>query len=463
MTINLGAFDAIRNAARNPLRMLTPRFSQGQDELRDLLQPIGIEEDSMPRLLRFSLIIFSAATLLFIVWAAITPVKELARTEGQVIPAGYNRLVQHLEGGLVREILVREGDFVKKDQIIVRVDGAGAEEDLHEQGGMVTSHALHEERLKALLDNRAPNFTAISKDKDQIAEQLRMYTAAKTSREHERNALMEQVSQKRNSLARAKEALQTARATMAIAEESRATYEKLQKEGYATRSVYLKRLEEYTTRKGDVASIEQQIEIAQKELQEYQQRQAALEAQQRDASYTELHKVQTDLARQQQEWKKSSDRVGRLDVKAPVDGYVKGLKINTIGAVIPAGQTLMELVPTDDKLAVEIRILPQQIGRVVVGQEVQVKVNSYDYIRYGTIPGKLDFISAMTFTDEAKREDYYKGRVTLSHNYVGPVEGRDAILPGMTVDADIVIGEKTVLGYLMKPIRNALHNSFTEQ
>lgn len=458
MTIHIN-MPAFALPGRGMLRYFGPR----KDELADLLQPMGLEENAMPRLIRFSLWILAFATFGFVAWAAVTPVKELARTEGQVIPSNYNRLVQHLEGGLVRDILVREGDLVKKDQILVKVDGAGAEEDLREQRGRLSSLSLQAERIRAVLEERNPNFSATGAGQAQIAEQQRMYLTTRAARDHERNTIIEQIAQKKNALARIAESLSTARANLAIATESKDTYSKLQSDGYATRSVYLKRLEDFTTRKGDVALLMQQSEGAQKELNEYNQRLAALEAQQRDGAYSELHKLEADIASIGQEMKKAQDRVGRLEVRAPVDGYVKGLKINTIGAVIPAGQTLMELVPVDDKLTVEVRISPQQIGRVSVGQEAQVKLDSYDYVRYGTIRGTLNYISAMTFTDEAKREDYYKGRIQLDHNYLGPHESRDVILPGMTVDADIVIGEKTVLGYLMKPIRNALHNSFTEQ
>jgi membrane fusion protein, adhesin transport system len=103
------------------------------------------------------------------------------------------------------------------------------------------------------------------------------------------------------------------------------------------------------------------------------------------------------------------------------------------------------------------------VGRVALGQVVQVKVDSYDYVRYGTIRGTIESISAMTFTDEARRQDYFKGRVKLDKNYAGPMPGSHLILPGMTVDADIVTGEKSVLGYLLKPIQVAVHNAMTEQ
>ncbi len=433
-----------------------------RDDLTDLMQPLAVQENTLPRLVKFSIIALSIATVMFLIWSAITPLKELARTEGQVMPVGYNRLVQHLEGGLVHAIDVHEGDFVEKDQLLVVLDGAGAQEDLKEQQAIVLSLGLQAERLHAMLEGRTPNFNGLGASSDQVAEQNTMQDASIASRQHDQGVLREQIARKSSDIARIKAELNTARSSLTIATEAHGMYKNLMDRGLAVRTVYLSRLQDMTNRQGDVAALGQQLSAANKELSEYQERLAALTAQQRDNSFDELHKVETQLAQAKQELKKREDRVGRLEVRAPIAGYVKGIKLNTIGAVVPAGATLMELVPVDDHLFVEVRILPQQIGRVAVGQDVQTKVHSYDYVRFGTIPGKLEFISAMTFTDESRHEDYYKGRVRLERNYAGQKPGHYPVIPGMTVDADIVTGEKTVLGYLLRPIHNALHNALTE-
>jgi hypothetical protein len=122
------------------------------DDIGGASQSMALKETYLPRLLTLTTAILSGGVVLFILWAALTPVKELARTEGQVLPAGYSQLVQHLEGGLVRAILVQEGDFVQKDQVLIRLDGAGLEEDFHEQQALVQALSLQSERLHALLE-----------------------------------------------------------------------------------------------------------------------------------------------------------------------------------------------------------------------------------------------------------------------------------------------------------------------
>ncbi len=433
-----------------------------RENTEDLGMSLGLEETTLPKTLKLSMLAFSLATFTFIAWAAITPVKELARAEGQVVPSGYSQLVQHLEGGLVREIMVREGDFVQKEQILARIDGAGTEEDLREQGALVQSLEVQAEKLRALIEGREVDFSKTNAGREEIEAQTKMFNSMRFARISERTVLKEQVQQKREVISRLQQALGTARANLGVAAESRNIYAGLQEKGMAARTAYLAKQQEYNTRAGDVANIGKQIAEAKGELSEYEKRLEALTAQHKDTAYSELNRVESELAQASENLKKRQARVTRLEVRSPVMGYVKGLKLNTIGSVIPAGQTIMEIVPVEEQLVVEVRIPTEQIGRVAVNQPVQVKVDSYDYVRFGTIEGVLQSISAMTFTDD-NRKEYYKARVALEHNYIGAASGFHKIIPGMTVDADIVIGEKTILAYLLKPIRTAIYNSLSEQ
>lgn len=155
------------------------------------------------------------------------------------------------------------------------------------------------------------------------------------------------------------------------------------------------------------------------------------------------------------------NRVGRLEVYAPVAGIVKGLTVNTIGAVVGRGNALMEILPTDENLVVEARIGTEDMGHVAVGQNVSVKVNSYNFGRYGVVSGVLTFISATTFVG-ANGEKFYRGRIELQNDYVGDRPDLQ-VLPGMTVSAGIITGKKTILEYLLKPIQRALDSGLNER
>ena len=433
------------------------------DDMQAESHALSLPETRLPKLLKLTIFCLSGSALLFVGWAAVTPVKEVARTEGKVVPSGYSQLVQHLEGGLVQGILVHEGDFVRKGQELVQLDGVGMEEDFREQQALVEALALQAERLHAVVEGRKPDFSSLSRNQSTISEQRRMYDSTVGSRDSERAVLNEQIAQKHSVIKRLRQELQTAQSNFGVAKENQQIYNRLSGDKLVSRTAVLRTQEEMNSRQGDVNRLSRQMQEAAQELTEYQRRRDAQGASQKDAAYSDLHRVETELAQARENLAKRSNRVGRLLVRAPVMGYVKGLRLNTIGAVIPAGETLMEIVPAEEQLVVEARIMPQQVGRVEVGQQVQVKVDSYDYVRYGSIPATLESISAMTFTDEMRGEDYYKGRIKLSRNYAGPNSSANPVLPGMTVDADIVTGEKTVLGYLLKPIQRAMQNAMSEQ
>lgn len=173
-----------------------------------------------------------------------------------------------------------------------------------------------------------------------------------------------------------------------------------------------------------------------------------------------LNQAENLLRQQQQIISRLEAREDRLEVRAPYTGVVKGLKINTIGEVVAPGTPIMEIVPTQNTLVVEARISPNDIGRVVNGQNVKVKVSSFDYGRYGTVSGRLESISATTF-QEANGQTYYRGRIRLLQDHVGHHTSHK-LQPGMTVVAGIITGQKTIMAYLFKPMQRAFESSLTE-
>ncbi len=174
-----------------------------------------------------------------------------------------------------------------------------------------------------------------------------------------------------------------------------------------------------------------------------------------------LVQAQSQLKQQNETIYRLQGRVKRLEIQAPVTGLVKGIKVNTIGGVVKPGEALMEILPVEKHLVVEARISPQDIGHVSVGQPVKVKVSAYDFGRFGAVDGTLKFITASTFSYE-NGEKFYRCRVELAQNFVGDDPARK-ILPGMTVQAGIITGEKTILQYLLKPIQRALSGGLSER
>ena len=237
--------------------------------------------------------------------------------------------------------------------------------------------------------------------------------------------------------------------------------EQLSKNGTVSRKDLIDSQRDVNRLEGEVRSITAQISEAEKAISEFEYRLQTLSAKTKDDALKELEEVETQISQNKETLLKLKERVDRQSVRAPVRGLVKDLRVNSIGGVIGAGQPIMEIVPLDSSLIVEVRIKPREIGNLKVGQPARVKVSAYDFSRYGVVEGELTFISAATFVDND--ETFYKGRIKLSQNYVGKDPKRNLILPGMVVEADVITGQKTILSYLLKPIHLSLDTAFRER
>jgi HlyD family secretion protein/adhesin transport system membrane fusion protein len=182
----------------------------------------------------------------------------------------------------------------------------------------------------------------------------------------------------------------------------------------------------------------------------------------RDEAARELGRVVVERLETQEAIREAWERVSRLAVLAPVDGIVKGMQVRRAGTVVPPGGPLLEIVPTAASLVVEARITPREVGFISPGQMVRVKVHAFDYARFGTVEGTLMQIAATTTLDQ-QQQPYYAARIALSADHVGRDPVLNRLLPGMTVQADVVTGAKTLLAYLMKPVHAAMSDSFRER
>ncbi len=429
---------------------------------RYLSQAIRLEESVNPAIVRATMILVSVTILTFITWAAFTNINEVAHTPGEVTPQGHQQVVQHLEGGIVRTIHVEEGQTVKKGDVLLSLDGAGSEDDLNRAQTKQVSLALQEERLRAFTEGRKPDFSKFAKSyPDQVKDQLMFYAGMIKARAEEQKIIVEQIVQKRRSIKTLQSDLQTARSNYAITKDLHDRRAALNKKGYVSDVQYLETKQRLNEIEGTINQSQNRISVTHSEISEFENRLKSLDAQQHDQAHERLDQVMAEVDQNNELIEKMRSRVGRLEVKSPTEGLVKGLALNTIGAVVQPGQVLMEIVPMDERLVVQVKIPPQHIGHIKPGQPVQVKFSSFDFSRYGFVKGKLEQISASTFQGENGNR-YYEGRVALDKHYVGN-NPNNIIVPGMTVMADIITGEKTVLDYLLKPIQVAMKTAFSER
>jgi HlyD family type I secretion membrane fusion protein len=435
----------------------------GSRERRLLSETIHIEEELVPAFVRPILVIVGTLVVAFLVWAALTNMKEVARAPGEVVPSGKVKVVQHLDGGAVAEIAVEERRLVEQGQVLLRIDGAQALAELRQMEARRDSLRLRAERLSALTEGRKPDFAGLEiKESDMISSQRQILTTQVATRDSTLSILDRQIDQRKQRLAQLKTALAVAKEHLALTGELSEMREDLASRRLINRTVLLETRRAKVTASGEVARLTEEIGVASQELAEAQNRRAdTLNQLQRDA-LSELGAVRSELAEVEEGIQRLQARVDRLEVRAPNRGYVQDLRVQTIGQVVQPGALLMQIVPDKAPLEAEVRITPRDIGFVRAGQPVKLRVTSYDYSRFGVAKGVLKRVSATSVVGDDSKP-FYRGLVELENPYVGDVPGRNLLQPGMSVEAEILTGQKTLLAYLTKPLVDVISLSFHER
>lgn len=434
------------------------------NQLRYLSQSALIEESVAPHMVRTTLFIISIVILALILWAGFTDVDEIAATNGEVIPSKHVQDIQHLEGGIISEIKVMEGELVNKGQTLIVLDGSGIDQDLSALKTKELALEYQMIRLKAFINEKTPNFAEAknSTNKELEQEQLRAFESTIEAKKNDKEVIEHQVSQKKDALTMLEKKKVTLDENIKLIAEEKGLKKQLADKGHLSKFNYLEIEKQYNDIKGEINETESAITQAQSSIREYEERLASLETKYKDDAYQELTLVQTTMEQTKESIEKLEAQISRLEIKSPSYGYVKGLKIRTIGGVIEPGQVLVEIVPLEGDLIVETQINPKDIGHIKLGDKVKVQFSSFEAARYGTVEGKLEYISASTFINPDGSK-YYIGRVSLSKNYVGKDPSQNIIVPGMTVQANIITGSKSILTYLLKPIRTNIAAALTER
>ncbi|SDG40394.1 HlyD family type I secretion periplasmic adaptor subunit [Roseospirillum parvum] len=438
---------------------------RGGRQVRYLAQHVLLEETGTSRLVRMALFLTSGVVLAFLVWAAVSRIQETAVAAGQVVPSGQIQVVQHLEGGIIRKLLVKEGDMVEAGEVLVRFDEASSGAEYEQMLARQASLRLRAERLRAVGTGREPDFAAVP-GADQfpalVADQQAIYQTTIEAYQSRLAILERQLDQRRREIDLLKAQEESVKGQVALIKEQVDMRQELVDKGLVSRVTFLETKREYARLLGEVERLRGEQSTAFQRLAEVETRLAESTAALREDALNEMGTVTAELAQVTETLIKLSDRVRRLEARSPTEGMVQNLRFTNPGAVVPAGGVIADVVPFEGGLNVETRISTRDIGHVTAGQPVKVKFTAYDFSRYGSMDGTLERISASTFLDEMD-QPYYQGTVVLDGRHLGPGPGENPILPGMTCQVDIMTGEKTLLEYLLKPIYVALDQAFHER
>lgn len=427
-----------------------------------LSKPLLVEEHSAPKTVSSLPWLIGVFLVGCIGLAAVTKVSETAVIQGQVVPAGSVHIVQHLEGGIVAEVMVDDGEVVSAGEPLMRLDVTAAEAERNEARAREASLVLRAERLRAFILDRDPDFTLENAYPQMVADQQDILKMQRQSRDSQQEILQARIRQRQAQLdslgLQRNQQEQQVRITGELVE----LREKLVRKGLVSRVTFLETLQAHSSVRGDLVALLGQITKTEEDLAEAEDNLMELDSRLRAEAQTELGDVSAELARVRETTGQREDRVNRLVVRAPIGGIVKGINNLNVGAVVRPGEVVMEIVPVDDALVAEVKISPRDIGYIKVGQEARVELTTYDSSILGTIKGRLDRISASTFVDEAG-SIFYKGTIAFDRAYAGADPARHHFMPGMQVEGDIVTNQRTLLRYLLKPIYRALDNSFHER
>ncbi len=410
------------------------------------------------RALLYAVVVVSVALL---VWSSLATIDEVTRGQGRVIPSRQIQVIQSQDGGVVIEILVREGDIVEKGQLLVLLDQTRFESTFRENRAEYQAVMVKAARLRAVANETEfhPESEFIAAVPLIVMQETALYKSSRAELSLQKQIAQEQLTQRRQELQEVIARKQQMARSLSLVERELQVTRPMVSSG-AVSEVEILRLErEVNQLNGEHKQAAAQQRRIDSSIVEAQRKVEEVELKFITNVREELADTLTRVNALREAGTGLSDRVEQTSVRSPVRGTIKQLFYNTIGGVILPGKEIIEVVPLDDTLLVEARIRPKDIAFLIPGQKALVKFTAYDFVVYGGLEGVVEYIGADTVMDE-EGNPFYNVRVRT----LEPSMGVDMpIIPGMTVELDILTGKKTILAYLMKPVLRAKQYALTER
>jgi len=429
-----------------------------------------------PKSSRILIWLSAAFVLSALVWASVSSLEQVAVGQGRVIPSGNIQTVQNLEGGILKALLVKEGAVVTKGQPILHLDNtrANAEQVQHQQevSYLMMSNArlayqiawlnstsvlpLSEFKLPDSLDRKSPYIEQLF-----IREQQGLAANIATL-ESQLNGFNSKIEQSSQDIVEISRRIPYLKSNYLLGKEELDLNIPLEAQGVISRVEIIKLTRQANTLQQELESNKLLLPKTRLILNETKAKRQSFVTQSISDFKQQMVEQKRSIEQTQQSLISLNDRLARTTIYSPVAGVVKTVHINTQGGVISPGMPLIDIVPNDEKLLIEAHISPRDIGFIRPGQPAIVRFSAYDFAIYGSLQGKLEQISADTIVDE-QGNYLYKVKVSTTQTHLGTKESPMPIIPGMMATVDIITGEKTVLDYLLKPIKRAQQHALRER
>lgn len=452
---------------------LTTSKINKQHSISHLLMSERLSESGSPKIIRASILSIGFVMLILVVWAQFTQIDEIATATGEIVPIDQILPVQHLDGGIVYKVYVKDGDAVKKGQPLFELNPEPNTSDLKRLQKRQNSLEISIYRLQSQLRGKAvsyddimnvityKNITEPALAKLEI-ENAKMYQEQALQQEaYNRSQLATRLAQEKINLKNNSAQLVALEDRKKVIEDQLNMYKTLSDQKAVSKVDLLNVQERLQEIIGSLLSINKDRTAIESTVLDLENKLKTFEFDKDNASLKELNDDTSQLLEVREQIARAQVSVNQLLVKAESDGVVKGFALHP-GDVVTSGTLLFNVVPLSEHLVAEVKVSTTDIGHVKVGDPAQVKVGTYDFSTYGALKGTLTTISASTFLDPDKKP-YYKCDVSLPKNYLGDDPSKNQVFPGMTVVAEIKTGRRSLLHYMLKPINRTFSNAFKER
>lgn len=401
--------------------------------------------------------------LIAVAWASFFHLEEITVGDGKVIPSNQVQLIQNLEGGIVSRIPVKVGDLVQKDQVVLYLDQTRFSSSVDEGKAKYEALAAKIARLTAEVTGgpfQAP--AELMRTNPRLVEEERqLYTNRRRELDAAVSVLREQLNQRTNELTEKKARLVQVNESLRLVQRELSISKPLVAQGVLSEVEVLRLERQVSDFKGEADATRLAIPRIEQSMGEARAKLEGQNAKFRSDASGELNVARSEFEQSRASSVANEDRLARTQVKSPMAGLVKSIKVNTVGGVIQPGVDVMEIVPVEDNLLIEAKIKPSDVAFIHAGQDATVKLSAYDFSIYGGLDAKVENVTADSITND-KGESFYLVRVRTVKNDLG-VDSKLPIIPGMTATVHIRTGRKTVMDYLLKPVLKAKNDAMRER
>lgn len=395
---------------------------------------------------------------LFLLWAMLAQVDEMTRGQGKVIPTSKAQLIQSAEPATIQELMVREGQRVHRGQLLARLDDTQSASELGQIEAETQALSARSARLSA--EGTRTSTACTGTDCADEAQLRQVRESALRSRVAALNASADQ---RRREASEAQATISSLQGSLALAQRQVGMLEPLAVKNIVPQTDLLNARREVNDIQGRIAAAREQQSRAQAAVREALAQASEAGFSFRQEALNERSQVNAKIAVNEESLRGARGRLGRMELRSPVDGVVNDLQVTTIGGFVTAGQKVMEVIPMGDKLLVETRIKPSDIAFIKVGDRALVKVTAYDFSTYGGLDGRVVQVSADSIYDENEKQAYFNVIVETDRAYLESAGRKLPITPGMMTDTQIITGRKSILSYMLKPVLKARSEALHER